>query len=110
MKAPIILGIIAAAVFSTAAFAQQRPQGQHEGNGPCHQIKMACENAGFVKGEAKQGYGPWVDGIDPIMQGMTSVQGATKPLPKVDPNVVAECRAKNPKFGMGQGGPKGGQK
>jgi hypothetical protein len=109
MKAPSILGIIAVVVFSTAAYAEHA-QGQHEGNEPCHQIKIACENAGFVKGEAKQGYGLWVDCIDPIMQGKTSVQGATKPLPTVDPKLVEECRAKNPKFGSGQVGTKGGQK
>ncbi len=34
----------------------------------------------------------------------TATKKATKPLPAVDPKVVDECRAKNPKFGSGQVG------
>ncbi len=99
----IVLSIAAAVVFSTAGFAAE-----HEGHapGPCKEIVKACENAGFVKGEAKKGYGLWLDCVDPIMQGKTTVPGATKPLPAVDSKVVSECKAKNPKFGSGQVGTK----
>ncbi len=104
MKAPVIVGIITAVVFSTAAFAAE--QAKHEGPGPCEQIVKACEQAGFVKGEYKKGYGLYSDCIDPIMQGKTTVPGATKPLPAVDPKVVEACKAKNPKFGSGEVGTK----
>ncbi len=102
MKSWIMVSI-AALVFSTAAFAAE-----HEGKapGPCKKIVEACEAAGFVKGEAKKGYGLWLDCVDPIMQGTTTVPGATKPLPSVDPKIVSECKAKNPKFGSGKVGTK----
>ncbi len=103
MKAWIILGIAASLVFSSAALAAPK---EGKGGGPCEQIVKACEGAGFVKGEAKQGYGLWVDCIDPIMQRKTTAQGATKPLPSVDPNVVSACKTKHPKFGSGKVGTK----
>ncbi len=103
MRASIVLGIIAAFVCAGVAFAETPQAGQ---GGPCHEIRMACEQAGFVQGEAKLGYGLWVDCIDPIMQGKPAPHKAIKPLPNVDPKLVAECRAKNPQFGMGQKKPK----
>ncbi len=101
MKAWSILVIAAAIVFSTAAFAAEQ-----KAPGPCQQIMKICEDAGFVKGEYKKGYGLWDDCINPIMQGKTTVPHATKPLPTVDPKLVSECKAKNPKFGHGQVGTK----
>ena len=71
---------------------------------PCQQIAQACKTAGFIKGDWKKGDGLWRDCVDPIMQGQTSVPGATKPLPTVDANLVAECKAKHPKFGTGKVG------
>jgi hypothetical protein len=38
------------------------------------------------------------------VQGKTSVPGATKPLPAVDGKLVADCKAKHPKFGGGKVG------
>jgi hypothetical protein len=105
MKASIILCMAASFVFSTAAFAAN-PGHEGKGSGPCEQILKACEGAGFVKGEAKQGYGLWLDCVDPIMQGKTTVPGATKPLPAIDADLVAKCKAKNPKFGSGKVGTK----
>ena len=52
-------------IFAANSFAQ----GTQEKEGPCKQIEQACEKAGFVKGEAREGYGLWVDCIDPIMKG-----------------------------------------
>jgi hypothetical protein len=100
MRSWIVFSVLIVLVLSTVAFAEQAKEGK--ASGPCQQIRKACEDAGFVKGEAKKGYGLWVDCIDPIMQGNASVPGATKALPTVDPNVVAACRAKNPKFGSGK--------
>jgi hypothetical protein len=72
--------------------------------GPCKQIAEACKTAGFVKGDWKKGDGLWRDCVDPIMQGQTTVAGATKSLPTVDASVVAACKAKHPKYGSGKVG------
>ena len=90
--------VLLAFAFSTAAMAAG---GQP---GPCAQIEQACQGAGFVKGAWKQGDGLWRDCVDPIIQGQTTVQGATRPLPSVNPTVVAACKAKRPKFGEGKVG------
>ena len=88
--------LVATLAISGAAHAQK-------GEGPCKQIKEACEKAGFVKGEAKQGKGLWMDCVDPIIQG-TTAKKSVLPLPVVDAGVVAACKAKNPKFGEGKVG------
>lgn len=72
--------------------------------GPCKQIAEACKSAGFIKGDWKNGDGLWRDCVNPIVQGQTTVPGATKPLPTVDAGVVAACKAKHPKFGSGKVG------
>jgi hypothetical protein len=72
--------------------------------GPCQQVADACKSAGFIPGDWKKGDGLWADCVDPIMQGKTSVPGATKPLPTVDPNLVTQCKAKHPKYGSGKVG------
>jgi hypothetical protein len=63
----------------------------------CNQVESACKSAGFLDG-AKEGKGLWSDCIEPVMQGHPMPKGA-KPLPRVDDNVVAACRAKDPTFG-----------
>src|SRR5262249_13695628 len=71
--------------------------------GPCQQITAACEQAGFVKGGAKAGAGLAVDCVRPVMQGGTFQRPkASKPLPQVDPQIVAACKASNPNFGTGK--------
>jgi N-acetylglucosamine-6-sulfatase len=77
-----------------ASASQSAPQG------PCAQIIAACQDAGFVQGGAKTGNGLQVDCIEPIMQGKAAEYQASKPLPGVDPQLVAACKAKNPKFGQ----------
>lgn len=80
-------------------------KGAHEhAPGPCKQIAEACEKAGFMKGDWKKGDGLWRDCVDPIMQGQTTVPGATKSLPTVDASLVSACKAKHPKFGAGKVG------
>ena len=74
--------------------------------GPCKQIVDACKTAGFIPGDWKKGDGLWRDCVDPIMQGKSTAPGATKPLPAVDPKLVAECKAKHPNFGEGKVGSK----
>ena len=88
---------LASLVIAANSFAQDK----HEKEGPCKQIQEACEKAGFVKGEAKQGYGLWVDCIDPIMKGTPQPSKANKPLPAVGAELINACKAKNPNFGQG---------
>jgi hypothetical protein len=64
---------------------------------PCAQIAEACKQAGFVRNGGKTGAGIMVDCIRPIMMG-NAAQGA-KPLPEIDPQVVAACKQRNPNFG-----------
>lgn len=70
--------------------------------GPCKEIAVACQAAGFSKGDWRKGDGLWRDCVNPIIQGATNAPGISKPLPKVDPGVVAACKAKRPKFGEGK--------
>jgi hypothetical protein len=86
-------------VLASNSFAEDK----RENEGPCKEIAEACAKAGFVKGEAKQGYGLWVDCIDPIMKGMQQPSNAKKPLPRVGVDVVNACKAKHPNFGQGRG-------
>ncbi len=72
--------------------------------GACKQIADACTAAGFIKGDWKKGDGLWRDCVDPIIQGVTSVPGASKPLPIIDAKTISACKAKHPKFGSGKVG------
>ena len=94
MKTFLVLVLLVAAA---NCFAQTQKEG------PCKQIEDACVKAGFVKGEAKEGYGLWVDCIDPIMKGTPQPSKAKKPLPAVGADLINACKAKNPNFGEGHG-------
>ena len=76
--------------------------------GPCGQILAACESAGFVRGAGREGAGLRVDCINPIMQGTPQPPRAIKPLPQVDPQLVADCKASNPRFGQPRASREGG--
>jgi hypothetical protein len=69
--------------------------------GPCAQVTAACKQAGFVPNGAKTGLGIMVDCVRPIMMGTPQGVQGTKPLPQIDPQVVAACKQRNPNFGMG---------
>jgi hypothetical protein len=74
---------------------------------PCKEIVDICKKAGFVAGEGRKGDGLYWDCVNPIMQHKTVVPNATKPLPAVDPNLVAQCHKGDPSFGAGPvGSPK----
>jgi len=60
---------------------------------PCQQIRKACAEAGFTKGGAKQGEGINADCLKPILEGTAQPRRANRPLPNVDPSVIAACRA-----------------
>jgi len=71
--------------------------------GPCAQISAACRDAGFVQGDAKSGNGLQRDCIAPIIQGTVQPRNSNKPLPQVNPQLVAACKAANPSFGQRNG-------
>jgi hypothetical protein len=77
------------------AEAQVAPRQQ-----PCAEIKLACEQAGFVQGGAKVGAGLFVDCIAPILRGTAQPGRTAKPLPPIDLQLVANCKARNPNFGQ----------
>lgn len=79
----------------TASVCQADP-----GDGPCARIMEACRDAGFVQGGNKTGNGLHMDCIEPIMQETTQRVRASRPLPDVDPHLVAACKEKNASFGQ----------
>src|SRR5215470_3899878 len=66
---------------------------------PCAEIVAACRQAGFVPGGRRTGEGLQADCVQPIIAGAAQPRRAAKPLPQVDPQVVAACRAADPRFG-----------
>jgi hypothetical protein len=89
--------VVGVALPIAALSAEQAP-------GPCEQIVDACQSAGFVKGDARLGYGLWRDCIDPIVRGTPQPPNADKPLPPVSPELVAACKQRHPNFGEHQKG------
>jgi hypothetical protein len=65
----------------------------------CVEIMASCEQAGFVRGDAKAGDGLFVDCVLPIVRGTPQRRRASKPLPQIDPKLVADCKVQNPNFG-----------
>lgn len=70
--------------------------------GPCDELVVACQSAGFVKGDYREGFGLYTDCVDPLMRGITQPHKAVKPLPAISPEVVAACRQQHPNFGEGK--------
>jgi hypothetical protein len=66
---------------------------------PCAAIRQLCESAGFVQGAAQSGNGLQQDCIQPIMGATAQPTDASRPLPSVDPQLVAACRAARPGSG-----------
>jgi len=94
------LKIFVLVVALVAPLAVQAQTASTTATDPCEKIKQACEGAGFVKGQAKEGSGLWKDCIDPILQGKAQPQNARLKLPAVDPNVVSACKTKHPNWGQ----------
>jgi lipoprotein-anchoring transpeptidase ErfK/SrfK len=67
--------------------------------GACRQIRAACQGAGFIEGAAREGIGLQIHCIIPIMQARAQPLTARKPLPRVNPQLVADCKASNSRFG-----------
>jgi hypothetical protein len=96
---PMSLGTLCVFLVGLAAPSDAQPT---RNRGACGQITAACEGAGFTPGAGQQGAGLQVDCIVPIMQGTGQPRRARKPLPQVDPQLVADCKASNPRFGQGR--------
>ena len=89
----LVIGLAASIATAVTAAAQ--------GQGACGKIRTACQEAGFIQGFAPEGIGLQIHCVMPIMQGRAQPLTARRPLPKVDPQLVADCRARNPRFGQG---------
>jgi lysophospholipase L1-like esterase len=101
------MAIFMGAAAPSPALVAEDPSGAST-TGACGDIVNACLAAGFIHGDWRVGKGFWFDCVDPIIQGRTTVSGASKPLPKVAPAVIAACKNQNQKFGNGQiGAPAG---
>jgi hypothetical protein len=89
-----LLGLLVFGMAATVTAAEAQNQQ------PCRQIRLACESAGFTQGAARDGVGLQVHCIIPIMQASAQPPTARRPLPRVSPQLVAECQAGNPGFGQ----------
>lgn len=81
------------------------PKGGRGSGGPCAIIRAACLSAGFVRGGARAGNGLQTDCIRPIIEGRPPPPRITLPLPRIDPQIVAACRARRGLGGAPPGGP-----
>jgi len=94
MRIPLgTLGLLVCGIVAPMAAASAQEQG------PCRQVRAACLGAGFMPGAAREGIGLQVHCIVPIMQARAQPPTARKPLPKVDPQLVADCKVSNLRFG-----------
>jgi N-acetylglucosamine-6-sulfatase len=100
MDQALIRGALAGVMLMELGLASSLPA--HAADGPCEQITAACQRAGFVQGDARAGTGLIVDCVAPIIQGTGQPPRATKALPQVDPQLVAACKMKDPRFGQGR--------
>jgi hypothetical protein len=88
------LGILVVASF-TCGSVQAAPR-----QPACIEVMASCEQAGFVRGDAKAGNGLFIDCVIPIVRGTPQRPRASKPLPQIDPKLVADCKIQNPNFGQ----------
>jgi serine/threonine protein kinase len=65
-----------------------------QGQYPCARITKACKDAGFVK-NAENGRNLSADCVAPLIEGKTQPNGAAKPLPQVDPQIISACKQMN---------------
>lgn len=93
LKKWLLITMIFAAHAVAAPPANQAPVKKGITTSPCDHVKQACLNSGFTEKSTKSGKRLWVDCVKPIMQKSNAV------LPRVDPSIVAACKAKNPNFG-----------
>ena len=95
MRIPIgTVGLLVCGIAASTAAAAAQEQAA------CRQVRGACLSAGFMPGAAREGIGLQVHCIVPIMQARAQPPTARRPLPKVDPQLVANCKAGNARFGQ----------
>lgn len=82
-------GRVAGIVLLTSAYVG----GASAASNPCATIRQLCEDAGFVQGGVQSGNGLQRDCIQPLVRGTPQPGAASRPLPRVDPQVLAACRA-----------------
>jgi hypothetical protein len=89
------------AIMGTVLLAAWAPRsfGQPVADAACGEIRRACERAGFKPGGFGGGTGLMTDCVAPIMQGTAQPRRARLPLPRVASQLVAACKATNPRFG-----------
>jgi lipoprotein-anchoring transpeptidase ErfK/SrfK len=87
------IGFLVLAIAAPMAAAAAQDQGA------CGQIRATCMAAGFVQGAARDGFGLQVHCMVPIMAARAQPSTARKRLPKVSPQLVADCKASNLRFG-----------
>jgi lipoprotein-anchoring transpeptidase ErfK/SrfK len=93
---PAFLGMIGLATLGIAASVGVASA---QGHGACRQITSACQDAGFVQGAARDGVGLYMHCVAPIVQGSAQPSSARRPLPKVDAQLAADCKASRSLFG-----------
>ena len=90
------IGTVGVLIFGMAAsIAGAGAQDQ----GACGKIRAACQGAGFVEGAARDGIGLQVHCVIPIMRSSAQPLTARRPLPQIDPQLVADCKAGRSRFG-----------
>src|SRR5437016_14230579 len=62
----------------------------------CVEIMAVCEQATFVRGDAKAGTGIFVARVVPMLRGTPQPRRASKPPPQDDPRLAADCKVQNP--------------
>jgi hypothetical protein len=97
-KIPVSIATLCTLVVGLAVPLSAQPA---RDRGPCGQITAVCQGAGFMRGGLRAGTGLQVDCIVPIMQGTVQPPQARIPLPQIDPQLVAACKASDPRFGQG---------
>jgi hypothetical protein len=93
------IAVLLCSLHAASSFAAQ---------GSCAIIRQLCENAGFVQGAAQSGNGLQRDCMQPILQAQAHRSAASRPLPIVDPAVVAACRATASEYAPSAVTPNGG--
>src|SRR5262249_371190 len=89
---PLGILVVGSITFGSVQAAPRQPA--------CIEIMASCEQAGFVRGDAKAGDGLFIDCVIPIVRGTPQRPRASKPLPQIDPKLVADCKIQNPNFGQ----------
>jgi hypothetical protein len=63
----------------------------------CAKISKICEQAGFRRGGTKIGRGLRRHCLSPLVQGV-SFPGSLLPLPKIEKNIIENCKKSDPNF------------